>query len=145
MINLHESMGPDRDRTRDPWICNQIRICSQTRYRLRYAARRSTKGSDSVSLTGVLSQILDWGLVWRNWESTGVMRCSIWNWESLIVMSFQNKMIVWTLFTRTWIADHLNPTPIYLSSFENSVDHHNANVDYRLGTFKNYDDKECNF
>ena len=39
MINLHESMGPGRDRTRDPWICSQIRICSQTRYRLRYAAR----------------------------------------------------------------------------------------------------------
>ena len=39
MINLHESMGPDRDRTRDPWICSQTCICSQTRYRLRYAAR----------------------------------------------------------------------------------------------------------
>ena len=39
MINLHESMGPDRDRTRDPWNCSQTRICSQTRYRLRYAAR----------------------------------------------------------------------------------------------------------
>ena len=40
MINLHESMGPGRDRTRDPWICSQLRICSQTRYRLRYAARQ---------------------------------------------------------------------------------------------------------
>ena len=39
MINLHESMGPGRDRTRDPWICSQTRICSQTHYRLRYAAR----------------------------------------------------------------------------------------------------------
>ena len=37
MINLHESMGPGRDRTHDP--CSQTRICSQTRYRLRYAAR----------------------------------------------------------------------------------------------------------
>ena len=26
MINLHESMGPGRDRTRDPWICSQTRI-----------------------------------------------------------------------------------------------------------------------
>ena len=26
MINLHESMVPDRDRTRDPWICSQTRI-----------------------------------------------------------------------------------------------------------------------
>ena len=33
-------MGPDRDRTCDPWICSQTHICSQTRYRLRYAARR---------------------------------------------------------------------------------------------------------
>ena len=29
MINLHESMGPDQDRTRDPWICSQTRICSK--------------------------------------------------------------------------------------------------------------------
>ena len=33
-------MGPGRDRTRDPWICSQTRICGQTRYRLRYAARK---------------------------------------------------------------------------------------------------------
>ena len=39
MIDLHESMGPGRDRTRDPWICSQTRICCQTRYRLRYEAR----------------------------------------------------------------------------------------------------------
>ena len=39
MINLHESMGPGRDQTRDPWICSHIRICYQTRYRLRHAAR----------------------------------------------------------------------------------------------------------
>ena len=38
MIDLHESMGPGRDRTRDPWICSQTRICCQTRYQLRYAA-----------------------------------------------------------------------------------------------------------
>ena len=36
MINLHKSMGPGRDRTRDPWICSQTRICCQTRYRLHY-------------------------------------------------------------------------------------------------------------
>ena len=39
MINLHVSMGPGWDQTRDPWICSQIRICSLTRYRLCYAAR----------------------------------------------------------------------------------------------------------
>ena len=44
MINLHESMGPGRDRTRDPWICSQTRICCQTRYRLRYAARSRLGG-----------------------------------------------------------------------------------------------------
>ena len=25
-INLHESMGPGLDRTRDPWICSQTRM-----------------------------------------------------------------------------------------------------------------------
>ena len=40
IINLHESMGPGRDRTRDPWIGSQTSICCQTRYRLRYAARK---------------------------------------------------------------------------------------------------------
>ena len=29
MINYYKSMGPGRV-TRDPWICSQIRICSQT-------------------------------------------------------------------------------------------------------------------
>ena len=37
MINLHESMIPNRDQTRDPRICSQTRISSQTRYRLCYA------------------------------------------------------------------------------------------------------------
>ena len=32
-------MVPGRDRTRDPWICSQTGICSQTRYQLHYAAR----------------------------------------------------------------------------------------------------------
>ena len=49
MINLHESIGPDRDRTRDPWICRQTRICSQTHYRLRYVSHRKW----SESLMGV--------------------------------------------------------------------------------------------
>ena len=39
MINPHKSMGPDRDRIRNPWICSQAHICCQTRYRLRYAAQ----------------------------------------------------------------------------------------------------------
>ena len=40
MINLHESMGPGRDRTRDPRICSQTPICSQTRYRLSWAWKK---------------------------------------------------------------------------------------------------------
>ena len=30
MINLHESIGPGRDRTHDPWICSQTRMCLAT-------------------------------------------------------------------------------------------------------------------
>ena len=48
MINLHESMGPGRDRTRDPWICSQLLICNQTRYRLRYAARLSEMCNEKI-------------------------------------------------------------------------------------------------
>ena len=39
MINLHESMGLGRDRTRDPWICSQTHISSQAHYQLRNMAR----------------------------------------------------------------------------------------------------------
>ena len=38
MINLNVSMGPSQDQTHYPWICSQISICSQTRYRLLYTA-----------------------------------------------------------------------------------------------------------
>ena len=46
MINLHESImygtgAPGRYQTRDPWICSQTGICSQTCYRLRYALYES--------------------------------------------------------------------------------------------------------
>ena len=34
-------MGLGRDRTLDPWICSQTRICFQTCYRLGYAVRYS--------------------------------------------------------------------------------------------------------
>ena len=42
MMNLHESIGPGQDQTRDPWICSQTHmyICSQTCYWLPYAAQR---------------------------------------------------------------------------------------------------------
>ena len=32
IINLLESMGPGRDRTRDPWICSQTRIAWEVNY-----------------------------------------------------------------------------------------------------------------
>ena len=38
MINLHESMGPGRNRTSDSWICSRTCICSQTHYQLSYEA-----------------------------------------------------------------------------------------------------------
>ena len=56
MINLHESMGPGWDRSRDPWICSQTRICCQTCYRLRYAARFRTKVIQTSILKGLFSE-----------------------------------------------------------------------------------------
>ena len=56
MINLHESMGLGRDRTRDPPICSQSRICCQTRYRLRYAARSLW---NVITLTSCLSFLFE--------------------------------------------------------------------------------------
>ena len=62
MINPHESMGPGQDRTRDPWICSQIRICSQTRYRLRYAARFGMLGM-SLFYNAVLSVLNSFAVI----------------------------------------------------------------------------------
>ena len=39
IISLQESMAPGCDRTPHPWICIQMRICSQTRYLLLYLLR----------------------------------------------------------------------------------------------------------
>ena len=58
MINLHKSIGPVRDRTREPWICSQTRICCQTRYRLRCAVRYIKVNSNDLAMcrfTDVLS------------------------------------------------------------------------------------------
>ena len=56
MIYNQESMGPGRDRTRDPWICSQTRTCCQTRYRLRYAARSYGHSCQNVSCCSLSSQ-----------------------------------------------------------------------------------------
>ena len=61
-------MVPGRDRTRDPWICSQTRICSHTRYRLRYAARYPPLGSDNpdylAQLDTYLSRIPENAHIW---------------------------------------------------------------------------------
>ena len=60
-------MAPGRDRTRDPWICSQTHICSQTRYRLRYAARylvivmRQSWGGGGYSHTLIFSSYVGSG------------------------------------------------------------------------------------
>ena len=62
MINLHERIGPGRDRTCDPWICNQTRICCQTRFRLRYAALYSLsddKQADVIDAFNTTSRYLE--------------------------------------------------------------------------------------
>ena len=62
MINLHESIGPGRDRTRDPWICNQTRICCQTRFQLRYAAvyfLSADKQADVIDAFSTTSRYLE--------------------------------------------------------------------------------------
>ena len=64
MINLHESMGPGRDRTRDPWICSQTRICCQTRYRLRYAARFTSLRSENTRIS-----LLSYRDLWLNYKN----------------------------------------------------------------------------
>ena len=52
-------MGLGRDQTRDPWICNQTRICSQTRYRLRYAARSYTVECEIIHLIMLKQKVYD--------------------------------------------------------------------------------------
>ena len=37
-------MGPGRGQTRNPWICSQTRLCSQTCYRLRFCGPVLTVG-----------------------------------------------------------------------------------------------------
>ena len=60
MINLHKSMGSGPDLTRDPWICSQTRICSQTGHQLRYKALSLSDGmSSSWLLDGYLKLFAD--------------------------------------------------------------------------------------
>ena len=64
MINLHESMWPGWDRTRDPWICSQTCICSQTpgsAVRHAFVARHVTDPSPVTYFRG------DWS--WNNFYS----------------------------------------------------------------------------
>ena len=91
MINLRESMGPGRDRTRDPWICSQIRICNQTRYRLRYAARFKGLVKQDIKNIALLERTLSTAFnktktkqrtPTNNYESTVLERtatCATWD------------------------------------------------------------------
>ena len=54
-------MGLGRDRTHYPWICCQIRICSQTLYQLRYAAQYQL-GSEA------LLQLFEWTIGSGDWS-----------------------------------------------------------------------------
>ena len=49
-------MVPGRDRTCDPWICSQTRICSQTSYRLCYAAQSNLQ-SKSANIRNRYNQV----------------------------------------------------------------------------------------
>ena len=78
MINLHESMGPGRDRTRDPWICSQLRICNQTRYRLHYAARYVS--NHMIAIRTFFLHV--WFFYWHKWQvplrtKLNLLRCSL--------------------------------------------------------------------
>ena len=50
-------MGLGRDQTHDPWICSQIRICSQTRYRLHYATTNLQQITISNFVVALRNQI----------------------------------------------------------------------------------------
>ena len=89
MINLHESMGPGRDQTRNPWICSQTRICSQTHYRLSYAARQ-------------ILLVSYYTLSWKNakvkkgassflWNPTKLIRLSILQYKSVYQMGLSAR------------------------------------------------------
>ena len=58
-------MVPDRDRTRNPWICSLTRICCQTRYRLRYAAR----------LESTVADALEWYICKLSWHLSSCLWC----------------------------------------------------------------------
>ena len=66
-------MGPGRDRTRDPWICSQLRICNQTRYRLRYAARWPRLANSIDKLCTTSKRVHVYLCKWRF-----VLTCHIW-------------------------------------------------------------------
>ena len=72
-------MGPGRDWTRDPWICSQTRICSQTCYRLRYAARRRCHCIGQLNtvrwlLSDSLGVVQKWAMT-CDFQQCGILTC----------------------------------------------------------------------
>ena len=93
MINLHVSIGPGRDRTRDPWICSQLRICNQTNYRLRYAVWSSPFWRLKYATTVVC--LLIWEpsrSLWTDEHSSMPMK-----WPSLLDVNMNPSPIGWNL------------------------------------------------
>ena len=106
-------MGPGRDRTRDPWICSQTRICSQARYRLRYAARVSRFVAEFWLIASVKRE---WFVRVTQLADTSI-RCfdsRPYKENHGITMS---KTIYWHEHKhRLWVVEHLKPSWFELSN-----------------------------
>ena len=96
MINLHESMGPGRDRTHEPWICGQTRICCQTRYRLRYVPRSYACMNSSCSPMQYIpkSHVKTMGCVGLQILIPLFVGCTRMH-AQLLKNSFPDKSIIW--------------------------------------------------
>ena len=66
-LYIYESMWPGQDPTRDPWICSQTCICSQTRYQLRYGEWSSDRMvvASFCYLSDIFSTVWGFELVWK--------------------------------------------------------------------------------
>ena len=97
MTNLHESMGPGRDPTRNPWICRQTRICSQTRYKLRYATWCSMVFYLSNRLTNtfmfgvILNRYLSYMLLLKFHEDAKMQTRQVLLWIHILFVNWKKQ------------------------------------------------------
>ena len=82
MIHLHESMGPGRGRTHDPWICSLTRICCQTRYQTALRCPTESWLLCIVCLPGV-----SWWLCGSS-SRCHMFVCGLWLWYFLIILTY---------------------------------------------------------